>query len=270
MSERRSSQEMSRRKFLGVGIKPAAFVVANTVIHAKTGVNPVFEVLVALKHGFLDEKPADVPIAAPLPAPNGSPEVAAKDNNIWRLNPNYAEVINALPFEQHKKEFVLFSIDAANRVINAGYKINPRVMIAQAALESAYGTDTLSSHYNFLGIKAGEGEPSVRRATHEDYGNGQVSIKDDFIAYDNPYQVFFDYAYKMTNWSFYMDAAECSNDDRLYLQGLVHQQDSCQIVRRQGEPGVKSYATARNYVEIGMNVIDFLNLNEVFTTNNPA
>ena len=79
----------------------------------------------------------------------------------------------------------------AQPVLNAveGTTLFPSVMIAQAALESAWGTSSLSASFNNLfGIKA---DPSwkgrsVTMPTRE-YLNGKyVTIDDAFRAYDDP------------------------------------------------------------------------------------
>lgn len=61
------------------------------------------------------------------------------------------------------------------------------VGLAQAALESDFGTSTLASDYNnYFGIKAGPNEPQILLTTKE-FENGQwIEIKAPFRVYDTP------------------------------------------------------------------------------------
>jgi len=85
------------------------------------------------------------------------------------------------------------------------------VMIAQAALESAWGNSTLaqSPNYNLFGIKGKYNGNSVHVETQEDDGSGNYyTITDDFRKYDNYDQSLEDYASLLTgdndpsNWRY--------------------------------------------------------------------
>lgn len=64
------------------------------------------------------------------------------------------------------------------------YKVLPSVAIAQAALESAWGTSGLATKYNNLfGIKGSYGGNAANMATWEVYGGVRYDIKANFRAY---------------------------------------------------------------------------------------
>lgn len=63
----------------------------------------------------------------------------------------------------------------------AGAKF-PECVAAQWALESAWGT-ALSGKHNYFGIK---GKGTIK-TTWEDYGNGPVTIQDEFMDFDTPF-----------------------------------------------------------------------------------
>ena len=108
------------------------------------------------------------------------------------------------------------------------------VMIAQAALESAWGNSTLaqSPNYNLFGIKGEYNGDSVHVETQEDDGSGNYyTITDDFRKYDDYDQSLEDYASLLTgdddpsNWRYeFYSGTRVSNtstyqDATAYLTG---------------------------------------------------
>jgi len=68
-----------------------------------------------------------------------------------------------------------------------GYK-TPSAIIAQACVESAYGTSSLGYKYhNYFGMKCGSSwkGKSVNLSTKEEYNSQLVSIRDNFRVYDS-------------------------------------------------------------------------------------
>lgn len=68
-----------------------------------------------------------------------------------------------------------------------GYKVCSPI-IAQACIESAYGTSSLGYRWhNYFGMKCGSAwkGPSVNLATKEEYNSQLVSIRDNFRVYDS-------------------------------------------------------------------------------------
>lgn len=107
------------------------------------------------------------------------------------------------------KEF-LNLISGYAKDIAADNDLYASVMIAQAALESAWGNSSLASEYNNLfGIKGEYQGKSVNMDTLEDDGSGKLyGIKAGFRAYDNYGQSLEDYASLLTgdhnpdSWSY--------------------------------------------------------------------
>ncbi|MBQ0114009.1 MAG: glucosaminidase domain-containing protein [Bacteroidales bacterium] len=101
-----------------------------------------------------------------------------------------------------------------------GYRIASTV-IAQACLESAYGTCALSKYYNYFGMKCGgcwKG-PSVNVATKEEYQPGVLTnIRDNFRAYDSMESGVAGY-YDFINWSNYANL-KVVNTYQMYAQCL--------------------------------------------------
>ena len=75
------------------------------------------------------------------------------------------------------------------------------VMIAQACLETGFGSSSLSQdpYYNFFGIKGSYKGESVTMATQEDGASGMYTINDSFRKYPSPKESFEDYAELMHN-----------------------------------------------------------------------
>ncbi len=205
-------------------------------------------------------------------------------NDRWQVNTDYAAVVDRLSMSNPKKDFVKFAIagvidvlsnqDSINKLNNGvPYTINPRVMLAQAVLETYYGTDATAALGNYFGIQS-SGKNTVPVATHEDLGKGKEPKIGSFRVYNPafPFDSFHDYARLISTKSYFADAAVCRYDDKKYLLGLenVINADGDVIGKQGGEyqgNKVMSYATDRGYVASVMNVIDFLNLDQVFTVD---
>lgn len=83
------------------------------------------------------------------------------------------------------------------RAIASENQLFASVMIAQAALESSWGTSTLSQkpYYNLFGVKGGYQGKSVQMGTDEDDGSGaHYGIKADFRRYSSYHESLQDYA----------------------------------------------------------------------------
>jgi flagellum-specific peptidoglycan hydrolase FlgJ len=196
--------------------------------------------------------------------------------NPWRLNPNYSEIIDSLPIESYKKEYLKFVAEGVEQVRRAGYEVNPQAMFVKAPFETTYGTDSIvKARNNHFGMQGGE---NVHATT--EFENGQYVPKaSTFKNYNpnDPYASFFDYADMVTNPArrrdIYWDAIDCGGfvDARMYFEGMVHRKgDDCNIEAWQGEIDpltnklTQSYATDPRYIDKGMNMIDFLRADEIF------
>ncbi|MCR8969223.1 LysM peptidoglycan-binding domain-containing protein [Facklamia sp. 7083-14-GEN3] len=93
------------------------------------------------------------------------------------------------------------SIGQSAKEIAAKNDLYASVMIAQAALESGWGSSTLSQapNYNLFGVKAGKNDKKVEMDTLEDDGTGSYyQIKDHFRKYDSYADSLMDYARVLT------------------------------------------------------------------------
>lgn len=136
-----------------------------------------------------------------LPSPAQSPAGASQDSGgrlatpavgngpdeaeypIKQPNPNQAAFINRIA-------------KVAQRVGNE-FDLYPSVIIAQAALESNWGSSDLAQapYHNLFGVKGAFQQRSVLQPTIEfDKHGRQLQIKDYFRWYDNDYQSLHDYA----------------------------------------------------------------------------
>ena len=96
----------------------------------------------------------------------------------------------------------LQSIIPAARKVASGKDIYTSVMIAQAALESGWGSSTLSQapNYNLFGVKGSYNGESVNMQTLEDSGGqNYYSINADFRKYPSYQESLEDYADKIVN-----------------------------------------------------------------------
>ncbi|WPU54498.1 flagellar assembly peptidoglycan hydrolase FlgJ [Stenotrophomonas acidaminiphila] len=104
--------------------------------------------------------------------------------------------------------------------------VNPRALVAQAALETGWGRrhikrDNGGSSHNLFGIKASgwKGE-SASAATHEYVDGQRQSQTARFRAYGSPAESFGDYVRMLKNSPRYQAALKAGSDVRGFAQGL--------------------------------------------------
>ena len=104
--------------------------------------------------------------------------------------------------------------------------VDPRALVAQAALETGWGRrhikrDNGSSSHNLFGIKASgwKGE-SASAATHEYVDGQRQSQTARFRAYESPAESFGDYVRMLKNSPRYQAALKAGSDVRGFAQGL--------------------------------------------------
>lgn len=125
-----------------------------------------------------------------------------------------------------------------------GYHVVSAIL-AQACVESAYGTCALSKHHNYFGMKCGSSWKGmcVDTATHEEYTPGVLtSIKDKFRAYTDMeagVKGYFDFI----NTKRYIALKYCTTPEQ-YILALK----------------AAGYATSSKYVNTLMNVVNTLGL----------
>lgn len=134
-----------------------------------------------------------------------------------------------------------------------GYKYASPI-IAQACLESAYGTSWISKspYFNFFGLKCGSkwSGRSVSAKTKEEYTKGTLTtIKDNFRAYNSIEEGVEGY-FKFIATSRYANL-KTATSPKNYLE----------LIKADG------YATSSTYVKSNFNLIEKLNLTQYDTTN---
>lgn len=114
------------------------------------------------------------------------------------------------------------------KAVQARTGILAKFMIAQAALETAWGSRICTDHEtgvgsnNLFNIKAGSSwlGPVVRVWTHEYHGGQRVSEEAEFRAYRTPEESFEDYARLITRASRYQKAMAVAGDIAKFAQAL--------------------------------------------------
>ncbi len=125
--------------------------------------------------------------------------------------------------------------------------VEPRVLLAQAALETGWGKHLIKDaegrpSFNFFGIKAHQGwQGDVADTLTHEYMDGQrLTIKDRFRSYGAPEESFQDYVNFLSNNPRYREALQKAADPEAYARGLQ-------------EAG---YATDPNYADKILNIAD--------------
>jgi len=105
--------------------------------------------------------------------------------------------------------------------------VEPRVLVAQAALETGWGRHMIQgengrSSFNFFGIKASHGwQGDVADTTTHEYIEGRrLTITDRFRSYPDPASAFQDYVDFLMENPRYRDALDQAADPAAYTQGL--------------------------------------------------
>lgn len=105
--------------------------------------------------------------------------------------------------------------------------VEPRVLVAQAALETGWGKhmirdDQGGSSNNFFGIKADQrwSGSVANTMTHEYFDGQRMNVRDAFRAYGHPGESFQDYADFIKSNSRYREALQHAEDPQAYTRAL--------------------------------------------------
>jgi flagellum-specific peptidoglycan hydrolase FlgJ len=116
-----------------------------------------------------------------------------------------------------KQEFITMAADAAR---NSAYP--PGITVAQAALESAWGSSQLSQKgYNYFGIKAHGDAGSIELPTTEVVNGKMVKLQARFAAYRDVTACFADRDRIITQLACYQDARANAADPELFVRCLA-------------------------------------------------
>lgn len=220
----------------------------------------------------------EVPVSTEYPAPEEpAPESTAtttEPDSYWQLHPSSAQTISELNLEQYKKDFVSKVTDIVMRAYNNGAQINPRVVIAQAVLESGFGMGKGAIEgNNIFSVKASdeyiaEHPDKIVWIYDDEYdANGERKLS-AFKKYDSVEEALLDYIRMITEADHYNDAQQCRGSDDAYINGLMNElRIDCTIGRMKGEDGVMSYATNDHYAETLLSVIRNLHMDGIIMLN---
>ncbi|MBP5380094.1 MAG: glucosaminidase domain-containing protein [Ruminococcus sp.] len=161
------------------------------------------------------------------------------------VSPSFVKPVSAYAITQSQQDFIGNVGNAAKKTYSK-YKILPSMTIAQAILESGWGSSTLSKkYYNFFGMKAGSnysGE-TVTVQTTEEINGRIVYIKDKFRVYHSFDQGIEGYYQFITGYSRYSN-----------LIGETNYKEACRKIREDG------WATDSGYTNKLINLIETYNL----------
>lgn len=255
------------------GIGTAAVAVFNlasspdNTAGADSDVMPAVTVTVVESSSVTNEQP-QIPVVESIGMADG-----------WVLAPNYKEVINSLNIEPFKKDFLFMVVEniqiAMVESADKGYVVNPLAMAAQVAIETGYGTDTLSGPANnFFGAKAYGDDPFITVKTRE-VENGKSVYKNlNFRKYPRPADSFNDYIRMLNELDHFTDTVGKCRGDYIYVASALQDErdpNTCELLVGQGGmsilfPGknVKSYASDPDYTKVVINVVESLKLEQVF------
>ena len=162
--------------------------------------------------------PATVQETAPAPAPE-------QQKGPYVLNAEQNAIIDSLNLSPAKKDFLREAAAGALTLQQRGSRVNPEVMIAQAALESGWGESKLAKNYkNYFGMKAGstwQGK-TVDMLTEEVYNGKRSTENATWPVFGNAAECFDEYEKFITNLPHFADALDHTNDPQGYVNALLN------------------------------------------------
>ncbi|HEY5805770.1 MAG TPA: glucosaminidase domain-containing protein [Candidatus Saccharimonadales bacterium] len=169
-----------------------------------------------------------------------------------QLTTEQSKIVDSLPLPDGKKEFLSKVALAVMQADPEMHGINPRVMLAQAILETGWGSSSLAWRYNNLfGMKYwGEGKATPPIRTSEYAGRGDpYTINARFRAFDSLLESVQAYIADISSDPWYKDATRYPHDDSKYLNGLLN--------------GKMAYATTPTYKSMILNIIEKFHLRQL-------
>lgn len=164
---------------------------------------------------------------APIPetittAPAPAPEQQAGP---YVLNAEQNAIIDSLNLSPAKKDFLKQAAAGALGLQQHGSKVNPEVVIAQAALESGWGQSELTLQAkNYFGMKAGTDwrGKTISMPTEEVINGSRITENAVWPVFDSAEDCFAEYAKFIERLPHFADALEHSNDPAAYVAALVN------------------------------------------------
>lgn len=151
-----------------------------------------------------------------------------------------------------QKRFLQRMVESAT-VLRQTRTFNPRVLIAQAMLESGWGQSELAKkHYNYFGIKAGslwQGDVAEYK-TREVVDGKETQETARFRSYETEQRGLNDYLDFIANSPYFAEALNFPDDDEAYVDVLVG--------------GEVKYATDPKYKKLILDIIETSGLRTFF------
>jgi len=192
-------------------------------------------------------------VATPQPAPSQAQPISG----VQSTSANIATAGVVMAVANSSAQNFINSIASSAQQLAGDNDLYASVMIAQASLESGFGSSGLGSapNYNLFGVKGTYNGSSVYMWTWEDDGHGNMyQIQAAFRKYPSYYQSLQDYVHVLRNTSF---------DATPYYQGAFKSHTSSYQQTTQYLQG--RYATATNYASSLNRLIQQYNLTQYDT-----
>lgn len=195
------------------------------------------------------------PETPPVVAEVEAPVVAVQ---YWQFAPDYKEIIANSNMSEERKAYFLLIAEEIMRQYSAGAHIPPRATLAMAMWEGGWGEGKgVIEGNNPFSHKAprewAEAHPDeVVWIVDDEYDADGNEIASPFFKYPSLEHAIAAHIrlIEESKYGQYEDAEKCRMDDKVFLQGLIHElRRDCAIGRMKGEEGVMSYATGDHYVE---------------------
>jgi flagellum-specific peptidoglycan hydrolase FlgJ len=165
--------------------------------------------------------PATIQETTPTPAP--APE---QQKGPYVLNAEQNGIIDSLNLSPAKKDFLRQAVAGAIGLQQHGAKVNPEVVIAQAALESGWGQSGLTKQANnYFGMKAGNDWKGkiITMPTEEANPDGsRYVVNAVWPVFESAEDCFAEYAKFIERLPHFADALEHPDDPAAYVAALVN------------------------------------------------
>lgn len=198
-------------------------------------------------------------------APTATKGAEAPGNG--RITAEQRKLIEQMNLSAEQRKFVSDSVDTIMQLRELIQKsgINPNVMLAQAILESGYGTSDKVPYHNYFGMKANGNwtGPVTPPLEADGAGKGTSPMR----VYSNMYEGFKGYIDNLLSKNWYNDARQFPDDDNKYILGLLGSVDADgDVLIAQNQDGAMSYAVDPEYRKKLLNIIDNLNVDALFSS----
>lgn len=206
----------------------------------------------------VEKAPAPTPAPAPAPIEQAPSSAPAAEAGPYTLGADQQGLIDSLNLTPAKKDFLKQVSAGAIGLRQHGSNINPEVVIAQAILESAWGSSQLTTQaHNYFGMKAGadwKGKTVIMPT--QEVENGQwITVNATWKAFDNAEDCFAEYAKFIANSPNFKDALAYPDDPTKYVQALLNRDNGQSAYATDPDYAAKILGTVRaNHIDQVVNI----------------